>query len=205
MSAYFDHAPISSYVFLMTLVSMLMGSSTSHSHIALDLSNIYNGEVYRIALSPLFFLDTPQVIVGLILIYTLRQLERQMGSRKFGAFVLLSYVISLLAQVALIVTFSSVGYDIIPSPGPFYYIFSILPFFHYYIPKLKPSNYSLLGFSIVLSEKIWFYLLAIQLLFSDGISSIIPGVSGLIASYTYSIDGLNLSSFRLPAFVEVSY
>lgn len=207
MSSYFDSAPLSQVVFLITLSSMVIGDQRdahNHSIFALDLNNVYKGEFHRIFLSPLFFRSTPQIVVGLILIYTTRQFERQMGTRKYSAFVFLSFIISLFLQIAFLVTFQSMGVDFSLAPGPFYYIFSSLPFFYYHIPKLRPSNYSIMGFSMLLSEKSWFYLLASQLLLSDGMSSFIPGLSGLLAGYTYFVEGFNLSSFRIPSFFEVN-
>jgi hypothetical protein len=53
-----------------------------------------------------------------------------MGSRKFGNFMFVSWGVSTLAQIGLAVTAASVGLRIVPEPGPFFYIFSLLPFYY---------------------------------------------------------------------------
>ena len=94
----------------------------------------------------------------------------------------------------------------IPSPGPFYYIFSTMPFFHRHIPKLRPSSYTIMNsLNFVISEKSLYYLLALQVMFSEGLNSVIPSLGGLLAYYTYSIDGLGLDEFRVPRFVEIFF
>ena len=126
-----------------------------------------------------------------------------MGSRKFGAFILLSYIISVFLQLAILIILSTVGINIAYTPGPFYYIYSLIPFYYFYIPKLNPVTYSSLGYSLIFSEKSWLYLLSLQLLLSDGMQTIVPGMCGVLAAYVYSIEGLKLQSFRIPSFIEV--
>jgi hypothetical protein len=59
----------------------------------------------------------------------------------------------------------------------------------------------LLGVGI--SEKSWTYLLAAQLCFSEGISSIIPAIAALSIGYAYLGDSLKLQDYRLPNIVRV--
>lgn len=54
-----------------------------------------------------------------------------------------------------------------------------------------------------LSEKSWIYLLAMQLLLSDGVPSVVSGLSGLLAGYIYQHDAYGFQNLRLPAIVEV--
>ena len=49
-------------------------------------------------------LYTAQVLVGIILLYTCREFERQMGSRKFSAFLLLALGFSIFSLLALVVS-----------------------------------------------------------------------------------------------------
>ena len=39
-------------------------------------------------------------------------------------------------------------------------------------------------------------------MFSDGMNSVIPSLAGILAYYTYSIDGLGLNEYRTPGFIE---
>lgn len=88
------------------------------------------GELWRLASSQIIFRNKAQAIVGLILLYTCRQFERQMGSRKFGAFLLFSLTTSILSLLGLIVIFASVGYNLVPSSGPYFLIFSLVAFYY---------------------------------------------------------------------------
>ncbi len=99
-----------------------------------DIQQVLNGEIWRLASSQIVFRNKAQAIVGLILLYSCRQFERQMGSRKFGAFLAFSCATSLLALLALIVVAASIGYNLIPSPGPFFLIYSLVAFYY-----CKPS------------------------------------------------------------------
>ena len=184
-----------------TALSMVVGSLAPT--LAINLQGMYHGEIHRLALSSLFFTSTPQILVGLMLIYTLRQVERLMGSRKFGSFIFLSFFLSLLIQLAIVVAGNTMMITFLPSPGPFYYIFSTMPFFHQFIPKLRPSSYTIMNsLNFVISEKSLYYLFALQLVFSDGMNSAIPSLAGILAYYTYSIDGLGLNEYRIPGFIE---
>jgi hypothetical protein len=70
-----------------------------------------------------------------------------------------------------------------------------------HIPKLHATQYSFAGLD--LSEKSWIYLLAMQLMVSDGVPSIAAASTGLLAGYLYETDGFGLQSWRLPGFIEV--
>ena len=187
-----------------TALSMVLGSVAPT--LAISLQSMYHGEIHRIALSSLFFTSTSQILIGLVLIYTLRQIERLLGSRKFGAYVFFSFFLSLLIQVAIVVAGNTMLITLIPSPGPFYYIFSTMPLFHRYIPKLRPSSYTIFNsLNLVISEKSFYYILAFQLMFSEGLNSVIPSFAGLLAYYTYTIDGLGIDEFRVPRFAELCF
>lgn len=54
------------------------------------------------------------------------------------------------------------------------------------------------------SEKSWTYLMAAQLLFSDGLRSVGPSLAGMLTGYLYITNKNRIQSFRLPSAVEVS-
>ena len=66
---------------------------------------------------------------------------------------------------------------------------------------MHSSKYLILGFTF--SEKSWVYLLATQLALSNGTSSLISSISGMIAGLIYGMEGLGLASYRLPHAVYV--
>jgi len=54
-----------------------------------------------------------------------------------------------------------------------------------------------------MSEKSGIYLLAVQVLFSHGLSSLLAGLIGFLTGYLYDVDGMGLQKFRFPVFIEV--
>lgn len=189
----------------------------------LDLTNIMNGQVWRLFTSQLVFENMAQGLIGTIILYTTRQFERQLGVRKYAAFTVISYLLSLALQIAIISLCNATNITVINlTSGPYFIIFSSLVLYfcklniyfllvtgylinHFlvHIPKLFPRRFGVGG--IVLSEKSWIYFLAVQLMISNGLSSIIPSFIGIIIGFLYDRDRLSLQSFRLPRFVEVSF
>lgn len=204
MATGFEHAPITkSLCILAGAVTILLLNEKPNHALTLDLKQLFKGELWRIILSPFGFYSMPHLVIGLMLMYSFRQFERQLGSRKFGSFVAISLVISILIQLAIVVIGKGCGIEIVPTPGPFFFIYSLLPLFYQYIPTLHPTKLPILG--LALSEKSWTYLLACQLIFSDGTDSFGAGISGLIAGYLYTWNGLGLQEYRLPALVETPF
>jgi hypothetical protein len=161
-----------------------------------------------------------QAIVGMITLYSSRHFERQLGVKKYAAFVVVSYVLSLLLQIGLVVTLRYIGMENFkPAQGPYFIIFALLSMFYgkcnerydsiaasycyfvAHIPKLQ-SRALILGLEF--SEKSWIYLLACQLLLADGSSSIGSSMIGLLIGYLYDRNVLRLQSIRLPVAVERS-
>jgi membrane associated rhomboid family serine protease len=96
----------------------------------IDMRKISNGNVAGIFLSQFAFTSTFELIVALILIYSCRLFEHQMGSRKFGAFVIYSWVVSLAMQLLFLELLSSIGLSIIPTSGPYFFVFALISFFY---------------------------------------------------------------------------
>ena len=113
-----------------------------------DMAGLSQGELWRLLSCHTFFstyvtirlssstpvayssCSTPQVFVSLALVYTCRQFERQMGTRKFDSFLFSSYAITTLVQVAYLTILASLGSYPRLATGPFFYVFSLLPLFH---------------------------------------------------------------------------
>lgn len=134
MSAGFENAPITQVLSgFALLLGWFHGSSKTSS---LDLFKLGEGELWRLIASQLVFENTAETVVGVILLYCFRQFERQMGTRKFGFFVFLSYVISLFNLITVEILLLSVDAVYIPASGPYFLIFSMLAIFH-----CKPTCY----------------------------------------------------------------
>lgn len=206
MAAGFEHAPITKTLCILSAaltLLLLRRDNRPNNSLALDIKYLFKGELWRIFTSPLSFNSMPHLVIGLMLMYSFRQFERQLGTRKFGAFFVVSVAISILIQLAIIVVARGCGMDFVPSSGPFFFIYSLIPLFYQYIPTLHPTKLQVLGLSF--SEKSWTYILACQLLFSDGTDSFGAGVAGLVAGYLYTWDGLGLQDYRLPSMVEAPF
>mmetsp|Transcript_12415 Transcript_12415/g.22985 ORF Transcript_12415/g.22985 Transcript_12415/m.22985 type:complete len:327 (-) Transcript_12415:86-1066(-) len=202
MSQGFKFAPITFGISVFSSIGtfFLSRRHSSHLRLGIDTVSLANGNYARILSNGIYFPSYPQVISSVILLYSFRQFERQMGSNKFGSFVLTSYVLATLTQMGIVVSASSMGVPLTLSAGPYFLIYSLLACYHKLVPKIQPSKANIS--SIVFSEKSWVYFLAMQLLFSEGTSSFLAGVSGLLTGYLYLNDVMSLQQFRLPSFIS---
>ena len=161
---------------------------------------IHGGEVHRVFLSPLVFADMGQTLYGLMLLYALRNLERQMGFRKFGGFVMMTYVGSIVLNLAIALLLSSSTLADVLQPGPFYLAYSMLFLYFVHVPRLHPSKYTLLNF-VVFSEKSLVYLLALHLSMCTGLESVIPSATGLaLGALYYRFE--RLQALRIPSWLD---
>jgi len=204
MSLGFDNAPFSLVVLsLVGLIGMFKSSSGYGVVRGIDINTIYNGDIWRFLTANLYFSSAPQFVVGIFLIYTFRNFERQMGTKKFAAFMTIAFVATSISNVAILSTFASMRLGLSISPGPYFFIYSLIPFYHKLVPKLNATAHSILKISF--SEKSLIYLFGLQLLISDGLESFVAGLSGLIIGYLYLNNILDFQRFRLPQFIENSF
>lgn len=198
MSAGYSHAPV---ILVISIVTLIFSTALKVSNVDLDLYRLMRGEIWRLITTHFVFRNPAQLMVGLIVLYSLRGFERQMGSKKFGAFLLYSLLSSTVLSILFVLILNVLmGLSFVPSSGPFFLIYSLMIFYYWHVPALYPIQYSVLG--LRLSEKSWIYLLSAQLLFSDSWYSILASASGLIAGYVYLKDLFHVQSYRLPASVE---
>ena len=157
------------------------------------------------------FAGNAEIIVGAMLLYTCRSVERQLGSRKFGAFVALVAVVSTWVHVgALVVCHTGLvprrlAPPVLFAPGPYAPIFGLLALFHAMIPKLHPAMFSVLGLRF--SDKSLTYLLGAQLLGAEGLRSAAPALVGAALGrlYVSPFAKGTLQRLRLPGFVEAIF
>jgi membrane associated rhomboid family serine protease len=202
MSSLFENAPVTLGVFITTvLFSFLFGGT---GLVQFDPNRImHGGEIWRFLFGHLAFRSMAQTVVGLILLYFYRSFERQMGSRKYGGFLFLSWMYSSIIYAILLLITNSASFNFSPSSGPFFFIFAQLAFFYRYVPKIFQNQYVLLGISF--SEKSGIYLLAAQLFFSDGWESMVASLIALSFGFLYSQNIVRIQQFRLPSVVEVRF
>jgi len=198
MSTGYSHAPL---IQVISITTLIFSTAFKVSNVELDLYKVIHGEIWRLITTHLVFRNPAQLIVGLMVLYSLRGFERQMGSKKFGAYLIYCLLASTVLSILFILILDVLmGLSFVPSSGPFFLIYSLMIFYYWHVPALYPIRYSALG--LRLSEKSWIYLLAGQLLFSDSFDSILSGASGLIVGYAYIKDFFHIQSYRLPPSVE---
>jgi len=96
----------------------------------IDIIKILHGEVSRLFLSQFIYGSIVEGIVGTIILFSCRQFERQMGSRKYGAFLFLCWILFTLLSIAVSTLLISIGYTLIPATGPYFFVFAQLAFYY---------------------------------------------------------------------------
>ena len=118
----------------------------------------------------------PEMILGLGLIYVMRQIEREVGTRKFVSFCFASTTLSVSLQLILLSQASILEENRTLAPGPYAPIFSLMALYCAYVPAIgTPVG----GFKI--SHKIPVYVLGLLLASQDGKVSLVPACCAVVA------------------------
>lgn len=155
---------------------------------------------WRVLLGTCTFATLGEVLWALPVLYTFRELERRMGSRKFAAFALLSTVTVLVTQIGLMYVFTGSAREL--ASGPYGLIFGLFAFYFATIPKLSPQSLSLFG--VDFSDKSFTYMMGIQLAMNGWnrgklFGSLASASAGLAFGLLYMAEILPLHTLRLPA------
>ncbi|RCI03030.1 hypothetical protein CU098_012446, partial [Rhizopus stolonifer] len=110
-------------------------------------------------------------------------IERQYGSAKYMAFISISIVIATLLEVGALVLGAQIGLKSIPG-GPYALIFSSLYQYH----RIIPITYRFRIFGVVMSDKLFLYVLALQMAFSQSYQTLIPALCGVLSGALYRTD-----------------
>uniref|UniRef100_A0A0E0HPW2 UBA domain-containing protein n=1 Tax=Oryza nivara TaxID=4536 RepID=A0A0E0HPW2_ORYNI len=157
-------------------------------------SNVYGKlRIWKLITSLFAFSSTPELIFGAALLYYFRVFERQIGSNKYSVFIVFSTAVSVLLQILSLAYLKGPSLNPLTS-GPYGLIFaSYIPFF-FDIPITTKFRI----FGLRLSDKSFIYLSGLQLLFSSGWRSIIPGLSGILAGLLYRLNIFGIRRLKLP-------
>ncbi|KAF9977619.1 hypothetical protein BGZ73_005473 [Actinomortierella ambigua] len=98
--------------------------------------------------------------------------------------------------MAALVSGHAIGLNVIPA-GPFGVLFAAL--YQYF--SVIPATYEFKVFGIVLTDKIYMYILALQLFWSQPPGSIVAAVCGWLAGALYRADLGGLRRWRFPQWV----
>ncbi|KAJ1285858.1 hypothetical protein BS78_03G310400 [Paspalum vaginatum] len=193
----FHNAPASrAEVVSAALFSVLFGFRSRSLDLGLSYQCVFEKlSIWRLITSSFAFSSTPELIFGAALLYYFRVFERQIGSNKYAVFIAFSTMVSVLLQTL------ALGYMKDPSlnplaSGPYGLIFaSYVPFFFDI-----PISMRFRVFGLSLSDKSFVYLAGLQLLFSSGRHSVVPGLSGILAGLLYRLNTFGIRRLKLPDF-----
>lgn len=166
----FINAPVTKgYCLLVVGASLLSSYTHSGPALTLNLARILRkGEIWRLLTSQLAFQEHPQTVLGTFLLYTFRHFERQMGSRKFGSFLVLSTLLATSAEAGIAAWVGQGGgkNGLVLASGPFGAIYAMFVLFYTTVPKLNPRLVGVFGVDI--SDKSMYYAVGAQLLLEEG-------------------------------------
>jgi len=194
----FQNAPITKSIIIISgsftvLFSMLrLKPSLSLPSLAPLLEKL---ELWRLVTTHTFFDSPAETLFGVFLMYYFRLFERQMGSMKFGGFTFIVWLVSTLTEISYYVLFPSKNYV---SSGPYNFIFACFVLFYFDIP----STYRFKICGINANDKLFTYILSLQLLFVNFPHSTISGLCGIFAGLAYRSDILRLNKFQFPPVIN---
>lgn len=135
------------------------------------------------------FQNMGETILAALLMYQFRGLERRMGSRTYGAFMLYSSIVGYALQHGILKYMHWQS-----ATGLYPFIFANIVGYYLDIPTQSPFS----GMGIPLSEKSFIYLLAIQLMFAISGKSFVAAMSGILAGVLYFSNFLYGQSLQIP-------
>jgi hypothetical protein len=135
-----------------------------------------------------------ELLFSALLTYYFRLLERQMGTSKYGAYALICCGIGYAIEAGLATTAAHRT----SASGLYSLLFANMVAFFLEVPSLQ--RFSVLGIS--LSDKVFIYIAAVQLLLSNAHQSAVSAAAGVVAGVVYHSGFLGLWKLKLPKLVE---
>jgi len=148
-------------------------------------------QLWRLIPNYVFFSNPLEAVLGVLFLYHFRVFERQMGSAKFAAFVMSTWVMNSMMTLLFVVLFPS--RNIVS--GPYGLVFSLLVQFYFEVP----STYRFRIFGISVGDKILTYLLSLQLMGTQFPSSLFAALSGIVVGLIYRSEILPIQRFIVPS------
>lgn len=94
------------------------------------------GQWRRILLNPLVWTNQGSAMIGGLLLYDCRGVERQIGSRRYAAFVLEIGVLSMLVISVLLAVLALVGINVPVQAGPQAIVAALVSLYHTLVPNV---------------------------------------------------------------------
>ncbi|WOK93615.1 rhomboid-like protein 20 isoform X2 [Canna indica] len=189
----FHNAPVTrTLVISSAIITVTSGLRGRVNRLGLSYQDITeNHNLWKTVPSVFAFSSTPELIIGLYLIYYFRIFERQIGSNKYSVFVLFSSIVSTLFEIAALRLLKD---SRVLASGPYGLIFaSFIPFF---LDIPVTSRFRMLGLKF--SDKSAVYFAGFQLLLYSWKRSFIPGICGLVAGFLFRINAFGIRRLKFP-------
>eukprot|EP00887_Chlorella_sp_A99_P007533 scaffold2.g7533.t1 len=182
----FRGAPITKGLFLAGVSSSVILQAASTSRHARRIPLLVSAFTHVFA-----FRQAPsELIFGSALLYYCRTFERLQGSTKFGSFVAITCALAYALEAAI----AAAGGPVAAS-GLTPLVFALLPACWLDVPPLHSFSF----FGRRMTDKVFIYLAAFQLLLSGHRRSLAAGVCGAVAGLLYRINAFGVARLRLPA------
>ncbi|KAH7105630.1 hypothetical protein BKA62DRAFT_690366 [Auriculariales sp. MPI-PUGE-AT-0066] len=195
----FAHAPVCKGAMMVLGVTSLVVSVFDlkhYVHLQITPHLARDHQYWRVIVQPLAYASSAELFLAQLLVFTVCiQVERLFGSYRFASFLFVSTIISSALCLALLVVLRAVGSNInmIPS-GPTAVLLSNV----YQFSRIVPASYRLKVGGFVMSNKVFHYVLAVQLALSHWPESLLATSAGIVVGQLYRADVVGLKSYRLP-------
>lgn len=124
-------------------------------------------------------------------------------------------MISTLLELGALVVGAQIGLKSIPG-GPYVTFVAVEPNMHYNLfysyalifsalyqyHRIIPVTYRFRIFGIVMSNKLFLYVLALQVAFSQSFETLTPAICGILSGALYRTDIGNIKQWRFPAWIQ---
>ncbi|TDL29394.1 hypothetical protein BD410DRAFT_811047 [Rickenella mellea] len=197
----FHHAAVSKGLMLCCAASSIAASIFDvkhYLHLQLVPHLSRHHQYWRLLLHHLPSSNSSDLLLTELLLYNASiPVERLFGGVKFASFAVVTVLTSILLEFSALLLFGRLGLNFLPS-GPTSLVFSIL--YQYY--RLVPPAYSFKILGVTLTNKVFIYIVALQLSISQPPGSAALSIVGLLAGQLYRSDVLGLKTYRLPRSVQ---
>jgi membrane associated rhomboid family serine protease len=200
----FSSAPLTRlFLFTLLLTSLLatLLSSKPLFHLQILPHLLQQHQFYRLLTFQSIYANSGELLFSTLLLYHLRLLERLFGSRKFLSCIVYSgAATSVLAPAVLLLGWWLTGgrWNYLP-PGPTPVLFALLAQYHAAVPGTYKFALLLPGGvgELVASDKIYAYLLALQLAACQLPGSAVGAALGWLVGYTWRLEMLPKTRWRV--------
>ncbi|KAI0331295.1 hypothetical protein GY45DRAFT_1249049 [Cubamyces sp. BRFM 1775] len=155
-------------------------------------------QYWRLLVHPIACSSSSDLLLLEVFLYnTSICIERAFGSIKYASFLIISAVTTILLSftallVAQLTPVTGTLFNNIP-PGPIAIMAAVL----YQYMRLVPPAYHFRIFGVGMSDKVWVYATAAQLVMTRFPDKLLPAAVGLLAGYLYRSDFLQLKTWRV--------